>query len=315
MSTSITLIPKMEHLKGISRRISFLAGIGILAAFSFAGRAVCAEEKIFAIVTIPPLAEFVRQVSGDQVHVTVMVPPASNPHVYEPTPHQLKMLSKARVYFSVGAGLEFESIWLDKFKDLNPKLEICNSSRGISLLESESGKLHKHVRHLHGHFNPHVWLSPKNAMIMVRNISECLANMDSEHGEIYKKNADLYADTLKRLDNDIRNLLSNEKGKSFLVFHPAWTYFAGEYALKEVAIEHDGKEPSAAELRNLIDFGRRENVKAVFVSPQLSKKSAQAVASEVGAPVVVIDDLNENYVENLKRAASAIQSGTGKDNE
>lgn len=261
-------------------------------------RAADEHKPINVVASIPPLESFVKAVGGDRVQVTVMVPQTANEHTYEPTPYQLKMLSDAALYVEVGSGLEFEMVWMDRFKQLNDRMLICDASENIELI----GNPEAHDHHGgHGVRNdPHIWLSPKNAQAMVRNIQKALIQLDSEHREEYTKNSDAYAAKLEVLDEELKQLLARKaQPRYFVVSHSAWGYFARDYGLTEIAIESEGKEPSAAQILEIIKTAKQQNIKAVFVVPQFSSRSAAMVAKEIDAELKPADPLNVDYLMNL----------------
>ena len=92
------------------------------------------DDKIGVVVTIVPQKEFVEKVGGERVKVSVMVPEGQEPHSYAPTPSQMRDVAEAEIYFSVGSGLEFELVWLDTLREVNPDMEIVDGSKGITLL-------------------------------------------------------------------------------------------------------------------------------------------------------------------------------------
>ncbi len=272
-------------------------------------------KKINVVVSVLPLVDFTEAVGGERVDVHVMVPPGANPHVYEPAPSQLKMLSKTDLYVAVGSGIEFEIAWLGKLKAINQKMQFCNSSDGIKLLEAgEHRKKHgdSEIRHERRHSDPHIWLSPKNAAQMVLNIRNSLEKLDPENGKYYRSRAETYLTQLAKLDEDIRKTLDKTQEKSFIVYHPAWSYFAAEYHLEEIPIEADGKEPSAFHLASVIDRARAEHLQTVFVSPKVSQKNADVIAKEIGGKIVTIDDLAVNYVPNMYETANKIARAHGR---
>ncbi len=113
------------------------------------------------------------------------------------------------------------------------------------------------------------------------------------------------------MDAEFAGMFRDRQGAAFLVFHPAWAYFARSYGLVEVAIETDGKEPKAADLANIISEAKERGVKAIFISPQFSRRSAEIVAQAVGASVTTADPLAAEWEENL-RAVSEGDSGGGE---
>jgi zinc transport system substrate-binding protein len=267
-----------------------------------------AAEKINVATTIMPLKYFIEEIGGDKVFVTVMVTPGANPHTYEPTPNQMRLLSNVDLYVKAGSGIEFELAWMDKIKRLNKKMIICDSSKGIRLIpmgEHACTKGHGEDAHYHGQGDPHIWLSPNNAILMAANIRNALIELDPEGKKFYTKNFSNLAirlDSLKQEINDKLRVMGNRK---FLVFHPSWGYFADDFGLIQIAAECSGKEPTPRQLKRLIQQAQGENIKVVFASPQFSRKSAQVIANEIGGRVVIIDPLSGDYINNLRETAEA----------
>ncbi len=245
-------------------------------------------EKIGVVVTILPLADFVEQVGKDKVEeVTVMVPSGASPHTYEPTPLQLKKISRAQLYIKVGSGIDFELAWMDKISGVNKDMLICDSSQGIKLIGRD----------------PHIWLSPGNAKIMVKNIYQTLTEIDPPSREYFERNAREFIRNLDELDEEIKVKLNGIKNKKFLSYHPSWSYFAKEYNLTQIAIEKEGKEPSAAFLVSIIEQARAYDISIILVSPQFNTKSAEVIAQEIGARIIIADPLSRDYLKNLKKLA------------
>ena len=143
--------------------------------------------KLKVVVTILPQAEFVEKVGGNMVKVTVMVPPGANPHTYEPTPRQLVEVSEADIYFQVGSGIDFERSFMRKIIEVNRRMLVVNCSEGIKIVDGD----------------PHVWLSPRNAEVMVRNIYKGFAALDPENEEYYRRNMEVYVEELRKLDEAV----------------------------------------------------------------------------------------------------------------
>lgn len=245
------------------------------------------SQPMEVMASIPPLAYFAKNIGRDKVDVSVMISPGANPHTYEPTPRQLEQVGRAQMYVKVGSGLEFELVWMDKITSLNKDMFICDSSEGIKLMEMAG--------------NPHVWLSPVNAIIMVMNIKDALIAIDPQNKEFYARNAQEFILKLDRLNKEIKKKLSLLTNRSFLVSHPAWGYFAAQYGLEEIPVEMEGKEPSARELTQLIKKAKQHKIKIVFTSPQFNKRSAEVIAEEIGGRVEFIDPLAKDYIEHLHK--------------
>ena len=257
--------------------------------------------RIGVVVSIPPLAEFVRMVGDDRVRVTVMVPPGASPHTYEPLPSQLREVSRAGMYVKVGSGIEFERAWMDKLIDVNEHMRVVDCARGVKLAGIAGRGGHDHP----GRTDPHIWLSPPNANIMVQNIFEGLAGVDPDHRETYSRNADAYRKKLDELDRSIRRLLAGNTRREIIVYHPAWGYFCREYGLIQVPVEEEGKEPSPKRIARLIERAGHSAVKVIFAAPEFNSESAEVIAKEIGGEVIPVSPLEESYRENLQRVAEA----------
>ena len=274
------------------------------------------QDKMRVVVTLMPQAEFVKSVGGGNVDVIVMVPPGASPHTYEPTPSQLAEVAAAKLYFKVGSGVEFEKAWMNDIENINPSMKVIDCSKNISLIMMDSGhEAHDDDEpeehgdgHAHGGPDPHIWNSPRNAGIMVKNIYQALADEDPKNAAYYKANADNYTARLDALDASIKATLENRAGGKFIVFHPAWGYFAHHYGLEQVAIEKAGKEPTAQNLKLIIDTANEHNITVIFASPQFSTSNAHAIASQIRGSVVLIDPLDRDYLKNMQRIADAFAS-------
>ena len=251
---------------------------------------------IVVVVTIPPQAEFVKRVGGEKVTVITMVPQWANPHTYEPTPAQLMNVSKAKMYVKMGSGIEFEIAWMDKIKSINENMLIVDCSNGIELLKEE------------GKADPHIWLSPKNAKIIVENIFKGFVQIDPANSTYYEQNKEAYLRELDALDKEISQILSKTSKTSahrFIVYHPAWSYFARDYGLEQISVEEGGKEPTPERIASIIEEAKRNNITKIFASPQFKDK-AEVIAKEIGGEVVEINPLAENYIENMRKFAEEL---------
>lgn len=164
----------------------------------------------------------------------------------------------------------------------------------------------EHHDHSTGTVDPHLWLSIDNMMIHTDSIAATLSEIDPEHASIYAKNAQSYKNELSQLKSETTDSLSEITSKKLLVFHPAWGYFADEHGLMQIAIEHDGNDPTAEQLSAIIDQARENDINVVFVQSQFSTAAAQNIAETLGVPVVQIDPLAENYIENMRVIANTM---------
>ncbi len=274
-----------------------------------------AQAAIHVAVSIAPLADIVQTVGGEQVKVTVLVPPGASMHTYEPKPGQMKEMASAQAYFSVGD--VFDAVWVPRFRSANPKLQIVELHAGIERLpmtahtheddHARHGRKDDH-HHEQGRPDPHIWLDPKLVIHMSHAVAQVLAQLAPSQVEEFFRNQAAYAQRLEGLDRDIRALLAPipAQRRAFLVFHPAWGYFAHAYDLRQIPMEVHGKEPSPKQLAATIHAARQTGAKVIFVQPQVSTKTAHAVAREIGARIATLDPLAPDLVDNLRRAAQAM---------
>ncbi len=287
----------MKRFAKASRLLFTLALVPVLV-FSATACAPEAEtnDRVGVVVTILPQAEFVENVGGEKVRVTVMVPPGASPHTYEPTPSQMTALAKAEMYAKVGSGVEFELVWMDKLLATNPDMLVVDCSRGIELQEMVAEDEHEHSERE----DPHIWMSPVNAQIMVRNICAGLIETDPENKGYYEQNRDAYLQQLAEIDREITDSLAGVENRRFMVYHPAFGYFTREYDLTMISIEKEGKEPTAAGLAHLIEQAKAHDIRVIFAEPQFDPKSAEVIAEAIGGRVVLIDALAKDYIGNLR---------------
>jgi zinc transport system substrate-binding protein len=248
------------------------------------------QEKIGVVVSVLPLADFVEHIGKDKVEVTVMVPPGASPHSYEPRPDQLKEVSRAKMFIKAGSGVEFELAWMDKLAKINRDMMVLNGSERIELIERD----------------PHVWLSPLVAKTMAENICRGLEKLDPGNSEYYRSNLNQYSQELEETDSYIRRELEGIEIRSFICYHPAWSYFARDYDLEQIPIERGGKEPTAEGIREVVEKAKESGARVVFVSPQLVTKGAETVAREIGAYIQPLDPLPEDYISDMRRAAERL---------
>ncbi len=254
--------------------------------------------KLIVAAAIVPEQTFIQKVCGDLVQVTVMIPPGFSPENYEPKPAQMEEFSDAAVYFAMGVPAEEQSILpsLSETTELVSLSDICREQFG-ELKIGQEGR------------DPHIWLSPKRAMLMVQTIADTMGRIDPENKATYESNAKAYIEEISTADEEIKTLLEPLQEKSFMVFHPAFGYFADEYSLTMYALEQEGKEVTAATLSSMIDLAREKGIRTIFYQAQTDGSRCEAFAQEIGGTAVMLDPLSPDYVENLRLMAAAIAEG------
>ena len=255
------------------------------------------DDRVIVAVTIPPEQEFVERIGGDHVRVILLVPPGADPHTYEPPPGALADVADADMYAVVGSGIEFELAWQEKIAALNPDMLVVDCSQGVDLISTGEGG--------HQGTDPHIWVSPRNAKVMVENIREGLMEVDPANANDYNRNAAAYQKELDTLDAEIAGALAESGTTKVMVYHSSWAYLARDYGLVEVPIEDEGKEPSPQRLEHLMTQAKEEQIRVIFASPEHSTRSAEVIADEIGGTVVLVSPLAKDYLENMRDVASA----------
>ena len=254
-------------------------------------------------VTLEPLRYFAEQIAGDRFRVNCMVPEGNSPETYDPTPQQLMELSKSMAYLRIGH-IGFEQTWMERLEANAPQMQVFDMSRGISLIREEG---HTHGTHTHaGGVEPHVWNSPANARIIARNVCDALCRLDSLNTPFYTARLDSLNGVIDRTDSIVRSLLDGTAARTFLIYHPALSYFARDYGLTQLCLEEGGKEPSPAHLQELIRTCRAQGVRTVFVQKEFDNRNAELVAKETGARLVSINPLDYHWDEELIRTAKEL---------
>jgi zinc transport system substrate-binding protein len=272
-------------------------------------------------VSVPPQADFVERIGGRRVQVEVMIPPGASHSTYAPSPRQLVALSRAALYVRVGhPAFLFESEHIDPVLAAHPGTAVVDMSEGMDLIltgEPEGavepsglfGPGGDGEHHHHAAGDPHVWVAPSTVRVAAGNIAAALARLDPAHAGAYRANLRRFVAEIDALDREIRAALGDRRQhqRRFLVYHPAWGYFAREYGLEQVAIEIGGREPSAARLIELIDRARAEQVRVVFQQRGFARKSAEVIAEEIGGRVVVVDPMDRDWAGSLRTASRAFR--------
>ncbi|HUM98914.1 MAG: ABC transporter substrate-binding protein [Halothiobacillus sp. 20-53-49] len=263
-----------------------------------------ADTPLKVAVSIPPQKYFVEAIGGKHVQVEVLVPATAEPETYEPTPRQITALSQANLYMKIGVPLE--RAWLERFTGANSKMVVVDTTRGIERMPMIKGT--DEVVGKSG-LDPHVWLSPVLVRIQAMNIRDALIKADPSHAADYRQGYAKLAQTIDGVDGAILKTLSAHplKQTKFIVFHPAFGYFAAAYGLTQVPIEVEGKEPGPKQLAELIDFAKKNDIKVVFIEPQFAQKAAKTIADAIGGEVVTIDPLQEDWPAGMTAIASALQ--------
>ncbi len=182
--------------------------------------------------------------------------------------------------------------------------ECCKKHGGCDCLNGKG--CHGHHHH-HGMHDPHVWLDPMNLIVMTDNTVAELSAVDPENAAFYRENGETLKTEIKKVNDEVAAQLKEVEGKSFVVHHPAFGYFAERFSLKQVPLEIEGKEPGAVDMAKVVDFIKKNNAKAVFMQAQIPDSVIKSVAEETKVRVITLDPLAENVLENIKKTADEIK--------
>jgi len=191
--------------------------------------------------------------------------------------------------------------------------ECCKKHGGCACLNEKGGCHHgKHPfppmpGHFPGMHDPHVWLDPMNLIVMTDNTVAELSAADPDNAAFYRENGEALKAEIKKVNDEVAAQLKEVEGKSFVVHHPAFGYFAERFGLKQLPLEVEGKEPSAVDMAKVIDFIKKNNAKAVFMQAQIPDSVIKSIAEETKVRVITLDPLAENVLENIKKTANEIK--------
>jgi zinc transport system substrate-binding protein len=273
----------------------FFSLLPVLILVLSCGRSSYSPDRITVSVSIAPFKFFVDEIGGSHFDVNVMVPPGSDPHIYEPLPVQVRKLRQSEAYIANGC-LGFEMGWLDRFHDINPEMKKLDLSERIDLITAGSGGKDGH----HEGADPHYWVSPVSAFIIAETVKDLLCELDPAHADEFSANYDSLKVKISGLDSMARELFSGGERKSFMIYHPNLAYLARDYGLEELSVEHQGKEPTPSRFRELIDRAVKDSLNMILVQKEFDTRNARAIAGETGARIVIIDPLSADWLESTK---------------
>lgn len=248
------------------------------------------EEKLVIAVSIVPEATFIREIARDKVDIVTMIPEGFSPANYEPSVKTLQKASKAKLYFSIGVPAEKDI--LRKLCSINEDVEeislmdVVKKSNGLLYFSEDSA-------------DPHTWMSPKRVIKMVEVIAEKLALLDEKNRDFYKKNSIEYKDRLIALDSKFNKGLEELEQKSFLIYHPSLGYLAKDYGLKMITVQKQGKEADINQLRDIIEYSKENNIKAIIYQVESYNSQVSVLAREIGALAYEINPLSGDYIKSM----------------
>jgi manganese/iron transport system substrate-binding protein len=294
--------PSINRLSALS-----LAAIALLASVLLIA---CQEDEVEGggtarmkvVVSLDLFADFARQVGGDRVNVSSLIPAGADPHTYEPTPGRVANLAKADLVIVNGLGLEaaVQDVVDQNTPSSTPIVEL---SEGLSVIATDHDS------------NPHLWLDVQNAIAYVERIRDALMEVDPAGAATYRANTDSYLADLQTLDQEVAAAIDSipSDRRKLVTFHDAFPYLARRYGLEVVAVvvASPGKEPSAKDVADLVDAIAAEDVPAVFKEPQFNARVLELAADDAGVEVCTLysgalDKKVDTYVKLMRFDASEL---------
>lgn len=267
-------------------------------------------------VTIEPQRYFAEKIAGDLFQIYCVTPAGQSPETYDPTPQQMVQISQSQAYFRIGE-IGFEQAWMKNLQSQNPDMAVFDLSEGMELIKTEEeaheeGEAHHH--HHHGSVDPHIWTSISGARVIAQNTYQAFIKLDPENQEIYRAGYQRLVEEIDSTESEMKQLLQPLAGTAFIIYHPALTYFAREFGLQQLCIELDGKEPSPAQLKQLLETATQSGAKVVFVQQEFDQKNAELIAQETGCRLVTINPLSYNWHDEMIRLATILAGKDGQAN-
>ena len=255
------------------------------------------------LVSVLPQKEMIEYIGGKYVEVEVLVPRGKSPEIYEPNIAQMRHIEDSRVFF--GVGMPFESAWLKRIKHINPSLVYYNLTDEI-FLQSNSSIQPQPKQQEHDH-NPHIWLSPKASLAQIAFITQKLSEIHKEQSSFFAQNAALLKTKIEAIQKHTARIFALEKSqKNFVTYHPALTYWGAEFHLKELSLEHNGKELKGRELSTLMAEIKNQKIQAIFIQPEFAKSRVEMLARELGLKIIELDVLRQDWLLSLQDIACQI---------
>jgi len=282
----------------------------LLAGCNSASERPAAAGRLQVFAGIPPLAGVVERIGDGRVVVESLVAAGQDPHAFEPTASQAAALARAAVVFQIG--MPFETAVIEKIRAGNPRLRMIDAAEGIKKRPLEN-PCDAHDRdHEAGHAgsadtDPHVWLSPPLLKEIADNVAEGLAAADPAGADEYRNNLAAFKAEIDALHGRISEKLKPFRGRTFIVFHPGFGYFADAYGLKELSVQTGGHEPAPKQLQSLVQLARAQGLKTVFFQPEFDPQGARIVAEAIGGRAVMLNGLPHDVLGGLEEIAAKIE--------
>lgn len=265
----------------------FLVCLLIVPFFMFGCKDKADDGKIKVYASFYTMYDFAQKIAGDDIKVYNIMPQGADAHDYEPSTKDIINLNKADIFIYNGLGMEH---WVDKVLASlnNPNLKVVKASDGVSIIDGGHEDEHEGEEE-HNKADPHIWLSPKNAKIILSNIKDAFVEIDPDNAQIYQSNYERYAQECDNLDNEFRTQLQGFEKRDIIVSHQAFSYLCQEYNLNQIALLGLHSESSnPKKLAEIIQEIKTKNIKVVFYEPASGKELFSNLNKEDGVKVELV---------------------------
>ena len=269
--------------------LSLLAVVSSTSVDNNLNSVYAANKTLNVITSVSPITNIVKNIAGDKINLTGLVPEGVNSHTFEPVPSDIVKLSNADLVIINGLFLEdnMEKVVNESLKN-KPDIQLLKLADGT--INSTGWIFDFSFPKEQGHPNPHLWLNPVNAMKFANLTKDKLIEMDPNNTAYYAENAEKYIALLKQLDEGIKTAVQSvpPENRKLVTYHDSWAYFAPRYNMTVIGAVQpsDFSEPSPLDIAKLIDQIKAEKVPAIFASEVFSNRITDQIAKEAGVNIV-----------------------------
>lgn len=282
------------------------------AGFAGGGQEAVAREGVIEVyASVAPQADIIQRIGGEHVSVGTLIGPGQDAHTFDPAPRQIERLSRAEILFATG--LEYEFNIIDALSRSAPGVHIVRLYEGIELREIERHYVDPDVSHSHDNEpgDPHIWLGFDEVRIQARHIRDALTearpNLESEFELGYAE----FLELVTELEEETEALLGHLRGRSVMVYHPAFGYLLDPLGITQIGVEAGGREPSPGQLRVAIEDALAAGITVVFTQPEYTDVASRAIARAVGARNETVTDLGSDWPELMRSIAETFAQEGG----
>lgn len=285
---------------------SFILPILILCLLSVScGTPQNKDDSPVITVSIPPFEYFIAAVADSDFVINVMLPPGADHHSWEPLPGQIASLAGSEA-FVINGRLGFEFAWMTRFREVNPEMKIIDISERINLIEPAGEEAHENHGYEHEGADPHYWMSPKEAKNIAAVVRDLAVTLKPSEASRYNENYNQLIKKIAEVDSTVTAMFNVAGSKTFMIYHPALIYMTRDYGIEQISFEDEGKDPSPARMKELVDLARSKDIKIIFVQAEYDAKSAAVLAKETGAELITINPMNSEWETAVIEVAEAL---------